>query len=184
MKIPKNAKRVFHGTVFDIYQWKQKMFDGKFKTFEIAKRIDTISVIATVGDKIAILYQQQPGTGWYYTLPGGYADEPGETARNAALRELEEETGLVPKKLKLWRINDGHSRMTAKHYMFIAQDCKKTGMKKLDGGERIKVMMKNFDQFLKFSDIRTFHNDGLLIEMLRARINSKDKAALRKLIFD
>ncbi|HEX3099577.1 MAG TPA: NUDIX hydrolase [Patescibacteria group bacterium] len=182
-KIPKKAKRIFNGTVFDVYQWKQKMFDGSFKTFEMAKKLDTISVIATVGDKIAVLYQQQPGTEWYYTLPGGYVDVPGETARTAALRELLEETGLKPKRIKLWRTNNAHSRMTSNHYFFIAQDCEKVSDQEVDGGEKIKVLMKTFEQFLKYADIRSFHNQGLIIEMLRARLYPKEKAKLKKEIF-
>ncbi len=38
MKIPPNAKRVFKGIIFDVYQWQQKMFDGSKETFEMLKR--------------------------------------------------------------------------------------------------------------------------------------------------
>ena len=38
MVIPHNAKKVFNGILFDVYQWKQKMFDNSIKTFEMLKR--------------------------------------------------------------------------------------------------------------------------------------------------
>jgi ADP-ribose pyrophosphatase len=42
--IPENAKKVFDGIIFDIYQWEQEQFDGTIKTFEKAKRPDTVVV--------------------------------------------------------------------------------------------------------------------------------------------
>ncbi len=181
--IPKSAKQVFKGTVFDVYQWKQKLFNGKHKIFEVAVRQSTISVIATIKDKIVVLHMQQPRTPWYYTLPGGYIDVPGETPRQAALRELLEETGLKPKRFKLWRVYNEHSRMVSKHYFYIAQDCKKVSEIKPDGGEKIKVYLKSFDQFLQFSSVDSFHNHGLMIEMLRAKLDPKLKNKFKKLIF-
>ncbi len=38
------AKRVFKGVRFDVYQWKQKRYDGTKATFELIKRADSIIV--------------------------------------------------------------------------------------------------------------------------------------------
>ena len=38
--IPINAKKVFQGIIFDVYQWEQKLFDGTVATFEKLKRPD------------------------------------------------------------------------------------------------------------------------------------------------
>ena len=57
-KLPKNARRVFKGEIFEVWQWPQKMYDGSTETFEMLKRPDTTQVIATVGDKIALLIQK------------------------------------------------------------------------------------------------------------------------------
>ena len=40
-QLPKNAKRVFKGKIFDVYQWDQKMFDNSVEIFEKMKRTDT-----------------------------------------------------------------------------------------------------------------------------------------------
>ena len=181
--IPKHAKKVFHGTVFHIYQWEQQMFNQTTKTFEVAQRIDGASIIGTVKDKIVILKQKQPGTKWYYTLPGGYLDHPGETPKAGALRELREETGMKPKSIKLWKSYPRGGRVKSNIYIFIARDCEVVGEQDLDGGEKIEVQLVSFDQFLQFSDDTTFHNRDLIIEMLRARLDKKKKAEFKKAIF-
>jgi len=33
--VPEEAKLVFKGIIYDVYQWEQKMFDGTFSTFEM-----------------------------------------------------------------------------------------------------------------------------------------------------
>lgn len=47
MKIPKIAKEVFSGVIYDIYHWEQRMFDGSYGTFEMLRRPSTIEIIAT-----------------------------------------------------------------------------------------------------------------------------------------
>ena len=64
MQIPKNARLVFNGKLFQVYQWRQKMFDGSYQIFERARRADSVITIATVKDKIVVLKQKQPGTKW------------------------------------------------------------------------------------------------------------------------
>ena len=61
MKIPDNAKLVFKGVIFDVYQWQQELFDGSQATFEALKRPGTVQVIPTVGDRVLLSYEEQPG---------------------------------------------------------------------------------------------------------------------------
>ena len=74
MKIPKEAKLVFKGQIFDVYQWKQKMFDGSYETFEALKRKDNASIIPVVGNKILICEQEQPHTGIFYGILSKYEE--------------------------------------------------------------------------------------------------------------
>ena len=43
--IPENAKKVFTGQVFDVYQWEQEMFDGSKATFECKSLNDAVNFI-------------------------------------------------------------------------------------------------------------------------------------------
>ncbi len=182
-KIPKNAKRVFKGTVFEIYQWKQKLFDSKFRTFERARTVNGVGTIATVKNKIVVLYQRQPGTGWYHSLPGGYLDHYDENPKYGALRELVEETGLEPKKIKLYKTFSNYGRVTTSTFLYIAQDCQKVSEPIVEGGEDIKMKLVTYDQFLKLTDNPNFGYRDLTILMLRARMSKTEKSKLKKAIF-
>lgn len=182
-KLPKKAKKVFTGVIHDTYQWQQKMFDGSYATFEMIKRQGSVVIIPVVKDKIVILKQKQPGTNWFYDVPAGRRDVPGETPRQTALRELKEETGLKPKKLKLWYKQSKSSKVIHNVYVYIAYDCEQKWEQSLDSGEKIQVKSVTFDQFLKLSDLPTFRAKELTIEMLRARLNPKKKKQLRQLFF-
>src|SRR3989338_8402924 len=92
-KLPKNAKRVFKGEIFEVWQWRQKMYDGTTETFEMLKRPDTTQVIAVIEDKILILKQKQPNNASAFLSLAGGRREKNESALNSAKRELLEETG-------------------------------------------------------------------------------------------
>jgi len=100
VKIPKSAKNVFKGLIFDVYQWEQKLFDGSLATFERLKRVDTVNVIPVTRDrKIILLHQRQPGTALFTGFAGGRIDG-NEGVAEAAERELLEETGPVVTKTR------------------------------------------------------------------------------------
>ena len=187
MTLPKSAKRVFKGKIFDVYQWRQKMFDGSYKIFERVKRQDTVIIIATIKNKIVILKQKQPDTGWYYSNPAGRMDIPGEKPLVAAKRELLEETGMVAKKLFLWKKIKKTGKVIHTVYFYIARDCKKVAEQKLDAGEKIKVELISFEDYLKLTDdprshVRAYLQESL-IDMYKARLYPKYKKYLKKVMF-
>ncbi|TSA44612.1 NUDIX domain-containing protein, partial [bacterium] len=109
--IPAKAKRVFRGVIFDVWQWKQKMFDGSVEIFEKLRRPDTVNVIPVIGNKIMILKQRQPDWKKEKTsLAGGRIDE-GEKPLAAAKRELLEETGYASKNWTLWKEQNPSEKM-------------------------------------------------------------------------
>ena len=183
-KVPKHAKRVFKGVIFDVHQWQQKMYDGKTKTFEIIKRQDTVIVIPTIGNKIVLEKQKQPAMKWFYSVPSGRMDKEGETPRQTALRELLEETGLRPKKIRLWKKFQRTGKVIHNIYIFIANDCEKVAEMNLDGGEKITIQLLTFEQFLKLSDHPNFYEGGELSTIIfKARLNPKLKQEFKKAIF-
>jgi ADP-ribose pyrophosphatase YjhB (NUDIX family) len=182
-QIPKNAKKVFSGVIFEVYQWKQKMFDGKFKIFERIVRQNTVIILASYKNKVVVLKQKQPGTNWFFCTPSGRMDIPGEAPTEAALRELREETGMIPGKLKLWKKSQREGKVVSTIYIFIAQNCKIVGPQKLDNGEKIQIKLFDFEKFLKLSDNPTHHIAETLNDLFLARLNPKFKEKFKKAIF-
>lgn len=146
--IPDNAKGVFKGQIFDVYQWPQKMFDGSLHTFEMLRRPDTIAVIAVVKDKILILDDDQPHTGSRKSLPTGRVDNHDTNTLNAAKREVLEETGFQFTKWRLIEVTQPHSKLEWFIYFYIAWDGKKIAEPHLDAGEKIEV------EALPFVDVK------------------------------
>lgn len=169
------AKKVFSGVVFDIYQWKQKMYDGSFATFEKLKRPDTVNVIPVTDDnKIIILRQSQPGfKKSIFSIAGGRIDK-GEKPLEAAKRELLEETGHKAKKWELWYSYQPHVKMDYAIYTFIARGCEKVANQKLDAGEKIKLSYVDFSEFLRIVFEEPFYDKEIALKLLADGINWKN----------
>jgi ADP-ribose pyrophosphatase YjhB (NUDIX family) len=182
--LPKDAKKVFNGKIFDIYQWQQKLFDGSFKTFEMVKRTDTVVTIPTTkNNKIIIEQQEQPNNEPFNSFPGGRVDDK-EDINLAALRELEEETGYVPQKIKLWKTIQPSLKYDWLIFFFIAQQCELTSKQKLDSGERIKVKLIDLDELIELYMQDDFRDLETRPDFMKAFYDKKYKEELRKLLFE
>lgn len=182
--VPKNAKIVFRGKLFDVYQWKQKMFDGSFEIFEKTKRTDTVNVIAiTPEKKFIILNQEQPGEEKFISLAGGRMDE-GEHPLVAAKRELLEETGFASDCWELWDSVQPYSKSDWASYTFIAKDCRQVQEITPDSGEKISLKFVNLEKFIdivyskKFRDKEILHR--FVKEKLKTTNNNKNLQKIKK----
>jgi ADP-ribose pyrophosphatase len=147
----RKERLVYKGEIFKIYQWRQKMFDGTYKTFERVERPSTVEVIAVVGDRIATAMQSQPGRSRFKSLLGGRVDE-GERPLEAAKRELMEEAGMAAKRWKLVKsVTQPANKVSFGAYLYAALDCKKVAKQNLDNGERIKVKFITLKELLGWS---------------------------------
>lgn len=143
--IPDNAKAVFVGEIFTVYQWQQEMFDGSFETFEMLKRPDTVVVIAIDEGKIVTLNEEQPGgTKRKNILPKGRVDPTDMSILEAAQRELREETGMEFSDWRLLQINQPHSKIEWFVYTFVAQKKIAQHHPSVDPGEKIEVLWSDF----------------------------------------
>ena len=179
MKIPKEAKRVFEGIIFDVYHWEQKMFDGSTETFEALKRPNTIQILPVQDGKILLAYEEQPNREATYTFFGGRV-EKGEDSIKAAKRELLEETGLESSDWELYKVYDIESKIEWQVYLYFARDCKKVSEPYLDAGEKIEVKSVNFEEFLKITADEKFWGTEIANDIFRIKENREKLEEFRK----
>lgn len=169
--IPDEAKLVFRGKIYDVYQWPQKMYDGSTETFEMLRRPDTVKIIAIltpeeqkklynvedlsadkVDKKIVITRQMQPRKDWFYDYPGGRVDEVDEDELAAAKREMREEAGLEFKNWKLVDVKQPFAKIDWLVYTFVADGLFKQGKQNLDAGEKIEVELATLKEINKLAE--------------------------------
>src|SRR3989344_5486213 len=171
-KIPPNAKRVFKGEIFEIYQWEQKMFDDSTETSEMAKRPDTVQVMATRGGKLLIAEEEQPHHKRGIGLLGGRIDE-GEEPLAAARRELLEEAGLTTDDWELWRTYDPAIKLDWSIYFYIARNCRKVQEPKLEPGEKITLKEVSFEEMLGIFMKETYWQGQFTCDLLRLKLEGR-----------
>jgi ADP-ribose pyrophosphatase len=181
--IPPEAKKVFSGVMFDVYQWQQAMFDGTFETFEKIKRVDTVGVLAITDDhKIHINRQEQPGQPPFLGCFGGRID-PGEDPLDAAKRELLEEAGFEARNWKLWFAFQPLEKIDWAIYTFIAQGCSKVADQHLDAGEKIETISASLDEFIGITQQEQFRDQEITWQVLRMLQQPQGKENLESLLF-
>lgn len=121
--LPENAKKVFKGEIFDVYQWPQKMFDNSIEIFEKISRPDTVEIIATTHDrKIIIQEQLQPDSEKaFLSVVGGRVDQ-GEEHLQAAKREMLEETGYLSEDWSMYFKETPSRKLICDVYVYIARN--------------------------------------------------------------
>lgn len=181
--LPNDAKKVFSGVIFDVYQWQQEMFDGSIETFEKLKRPDTVVVFPITNDKKIILTkQEQPGKELFIGAAGGRVDRD-EDILDAAKRELREETGYEADEFVLWKSVQPISKIEWATYVFVARKLKKVADPSLDPGEKIQLLPVTFEEFLKIATQPNFYEQEVYRDVVEAILNPEKKQDLQKLFF-
>ncbi len=179
--IPENAKCVFKGVIFDVYQWEQEMYDGSKEIFEKLKRPDTVVVFPVLPDgRIMLTDQEQPGKIPFMGALGGRVDE-GEDILEAAKRELLEESGYEASEYILWKAEHPTSKIDWVVYYFIAKGCRKVAAQNLDAGEKINLKFVTFDEMLEIVSDDNFMEKEIVPDVLKARIYPDKRAELEEL---
>ncbi len=182
-QLPSGAKMVFKGKIFEVWQWKQKMYDGNIETFEKLRRSNTAQVIPIVGGRILIQTQEQPDKKKSFnSIPGGRCDGD-EDPLAAAKRELLEETGYVSDDWELWNEQEPVGKLIWTVYTYIARDCYYKQPPQLDAGEKITARLISFDEFLMLSEDKNFYEKELVNALCRARFDKKFREEFYNLLF-
>jgi ADP-ribose pyrophosphatase len=175
MKIPDHAKQVFHGVIFDVYQWEQEMFDGTLETFEMVQRSTSVEAIAIRDNKIVIAHEEQPLKGTFYGLFGG-KQELSETSLEACKRELREESGFISDDWELLYSYNSLPRTDFVNDMYVARNVVKVDSQNLDSGEKITILEVNFDEFMELIVKENFRiNPYFVINLLRMHYENPKK---------
>lgn len=137
-----SSDRVFNGRVVNLRVDHVLLPDGKTSTREIVEHNGGVAIVAVKGGKVVMVRQfRKPIDCILLELPAGKIDK-GEDPQVCAVRELEEETGLVPNNLQLLtQIYPAPGFSSEKLYIYLATEFS-VGKTKLDEDEFIDV-----DQF-------------------------------------
>jgi 8-oxo-dGTP pyrophosphatase MutT (NUDIX family) len=182
--IPTNAKEVYKGKIFTLYQWQQEMFDGSTSTFEMLKRPDTVMIIPVTEDnRIILTRQEQPGH--HFTgLAGGRLDK-NETIIEAAQRELLEETGLQASSFELLNaFQPAGEKIDWFVFTLIARNCNKVQDQNLDSGEKVEIIEVDFEEFIEICLQEDFRDNELQMLILKHYYGFKDFSRLKKRILN
>lgn len=170
-KIPDHAERVFKWEIFEIYQWKQELYDGSFATFEVAKRNPTIIILAlTKENKLLINKESQPNK-WEYFWVITWRVEEWEDILETAERELMEETGFSWK-FELLEIKSLEiPKLIHDFPIYIAKNCEKVWEQNLDAGEKIETFEVPLDEIESYFEKPNF--DKNVIPLIKKYILNK-----------
>lgn len=182
--LPEDAKRVFQGKIFAVWQWEQKLYDGSFSTFERLSRPGYAFGVGVMDDgKILLLHDEQPDREPVLTPAGGKVD-PGESPNEALRREFLEETGYAIGEVKEWFAYQPSTKIDFVTYGYVARRLIRQEEPHPEPGERIREVSYSFEDFLKLGQNPMLRDWGLKVWLLEAQLDSKKKEELRRLLYE
>jgi 8-oxo-dGTP pyrophosphatase MutT (NUDIX family) len=153
-----SRKQVFNTRIFSVCESYCKSPVSKpscdTQVFSVIEAKDWAIVIPVIntskGKQFLMVWQWRHGSQCLsLEFPGGVF-EPGENPEEAAARELHEETGFKPAKIKkLGEFSPNPAIMSNKVHFFLAEDLTDTGKQNPDQDEYIEVALVDADEVIK-----------------------------------
>ena len=150
-------KKVFECKIFSVWEsYCKEPGDAVSEplTFSVIETKDwaiVIPVVETQEGKKFVMVRQWRHSSKCLSLefPGGVF-EPGENSEEAAARELYEETGYKPQKIKkLGEFSPNPAIMSNTVHFFLAEDLTSSGKQELDDDEYVEVVLVNADEVIQ-----------------------------------
>jgi len=153
-----SRKKIIDCKIFSVWESycksPQSVLNEKPQPFTLIEAKDWALVIPVVetekGKQFIMVWQWRHGSNCLsLEFPGGVF-EPGENPEEAAARELYEETGYKPQKIKkIGDFSPNPAFMTNKIHIFLAENLTNTGKQELDQDEFVEVELVNADEVIK-----------------------------------
>ena len=143
------SKQLFGNEIFGFREDKvQSPKTDKVHPVWVMDAPNWINIIPITAEKKVVLIKQYRFGSQEITLeiPGGMIDK-GENPKEAAIRELKEETGFVAKEvIEIGRVTPNPALMSNFTYSFLALNVEKSFDQNLDGMEDIEVIEVNLEE--------------------------------------
>ncbi len=144
-----DSKQLFGNEIFGFREDKvQSPKTDKVHPVWVMDAPNWINIIPITAEKKVVLIKQYRFGNQEITLeiPGGMIDK-GESPKEAAIRELKEETGFVAKEvIEIGRVTPNPALMSNFTYSFLALNVEKSFDQNLDGMEDIEVIEVNLEE--------------------------------------
>ena len=143
-----HSELIFDGVVVHLYKDEIRLPNGNTSVREYVKHVGAVCILPLTDEGEVVLERQyRYAVGQTLVeIPAGKLDGPFEDPREAALRELREETGIVPKELiDLGEYLGSPAILSERIHMYLARGLS-FGAQKLDEDEFLEVFTLPLDE--------------------------------------
>ncbi len=143
-----HSTEIFNGVVVNLYKDEVLLPNGKTSVREHIKHVGAVCILPLTDEDEVVLERQfrYPFHTVITEIPAGKLDSPDEDVREAALRELREETGIVPRELiDLGEYYGSPAILGERIRMFLARGLS-FGAQDLDADEFLEIFTLPLDK--------------------------------------
>ena len=141
---------IFRGKYLQLERLGIRLKDGRTGDREIVRVPDAVAVLPVDEDSnVRLVRQHRPAIGrTLIEIPAGLLDE-GETEKDAAIRECEEKTGFIPRRLeRLISYAHAEGYSTGFITLFLGMELEYTGRFHFDASEYVEQVQMPFRELL------------------------------------